>query len=67
MRTHPIIAAVKHRDRIEVRYQKKGETRRRRYTFMDGPAMTINALDLLDRPGDSARAPEKNLTYERSL
>lgn len=67
MRMHPIVTAVKHRDRVEVRYRKDGETRRRCYTFEEVIAMEINVLDLLDHPHDYAIDPEKNRIYERYL
>ncbi|MDD4255322.1 MAG: hypothetical protein PHP59_08100 [Methanofollis sp.] len=67
MRMHRIVAAEKHLDRIEVRYRKEGELRRRCYTFEEVIAMEINALDLLDRPGDYAIDPEKNRIYEHYL
>lgn len=62
-----IVAAEKHRKRIEVRYLKDGETRQRCYTLEELTAMGVNALDLLDRPTDYAIDPEKNRIYERYL
>lgn len=64
---HRIVAAERHRDRVEVRYLKDGETRQRCYTFGELTTMEINALDLLDQPGDYAIDPEKNRIYEHYL